>query len=84
MDHLRSAKLTKRYLLSLPGGIFVMSNLVDDLMRPLFSEYVVSPVSAREKQWQRGVSSGCSGRLCRIFKTAEQASAYLSRFIPEG
>jgi hypothetical protein len=50
MDHLRSAKLTKRYLLSLPGGIFVMSNLVDDLVRPLFSEHVVSPVSAHEKQ----------------------------------
>ena len=62
-----------------------MSNLVDDLMRPLFSEYVVSPVSARGKQWQRVVSAGCSGRLCeRIFKTAEQASAYLSKFIPKG
>ena len=83
MDHLRGAKLTKRYLLSLPGGIFVMSNLVDDLMPSFFGICGFSGFGAR-KQWQRVVSSGCSGRLCRIFKTADQASAYLSKFIPEG
>lgn len=78
MDELRSAKLTKKYLMGLPPGIFLMSNLIGPDLAPRFAEYVISPISEREKQWRKIVSLGCNGKLCRIFKMKELASAFVS------
>jgi hypothetical protein len=74
---LRSGTLTKKYLTSLPRGVFLMSNLVGKDGFSVFGEYVISPLSEREKQWQRIVSIGCNNRLCRIFKNEEKALEFV-------
>ena len=73
MNELRSAKLTKKFLMSLPKGIYLMSNLVGQDRDSVFREYVLSPLSEREKQWQKIKLAGADSRLCRLFKTENQA-----------
>jgi|BarGraNGADG00211_3_1021988.scaffolds.fasta_scaffold62740_1 hypothetical protein len=73
MNELRSAKLTKKFLMSLPKGIYLMSNLVGQDRDSVFREYVLSPLSEREKQWQKIKLAGADNCLCRLFKTEDQA-----------
>ena len=73
MNELRSAKLTKKFLMSLPKGIYLMSNLVGQDGDSVFREYILSPLSEREKQWQKIKLAGADSRLCRLFKTENQA-----------
>ena len=44
--------LTKKYLMSLPEGVFLVSNARWTPLDPLFME-TVGPLSEREDQWQR-------------------------------
>lgn len=73
MDELRSARLTKKFLMSLPKGIYLMSNIVGQDRDPVFREYILSPLSEREKQWQRIKLAEADNHLCRLFKTEKQA-----------
>jgi hypothetical protein len=73
MDELRSAKLTKKFLMNLPSGIYLMSNMVAPDRDSVFREYVLSPLSEREKQWQRIKLAGADNHLCRLFKTENHA-----------
>ena len=73
MNELRSAKLTKKFLMSLPNGVYLMSNIAATRDKAIFGEYVISPVAEREKQWARIKLAGADNRLCRIFKTENQA-----------
>jgi len=73
MNELRSAKLTKKFFMGLPSGIYLMSNLVGQDRDSVFREYVLSPLSEREKQWQKIKLAGVDSRLCRLFKTENQA-----------
>jgi hypothetical protein len=78
MDELHSAKLTKKFLMSLPNGVYLMSNLAATRNKPVFSEYIISPITEREKQWARIKLAGANNRLCRIFKTEKQAFDWIS------
>lgn len=71
------ARLSKRFFLSLPKGVFIMSNIFDAPGQPTCFESV-SPASEREKQWNRIVSLKCDRRLCSVFKNEKEAIAYLS------
>jgi hypothetical protein len=73
MNELRSAKLTKKFFMGLPNGIYLMSNLVGQDRDSVFREYVLSPLSEREKQWQKIKLVEADSRLCRLFKTEKQA-----------
>lgn len=73
MNELRSATLTRKFLMSLPSGLFIVSNLVRDDGCSMYSGYVLSPEFERAKQWDKIVSLGCNGRLCHIFKSREKA-----------
>lgn len=77
MDELRSAKLTKKFLMSLPSGVYLMSNMVAPDRDSVFRAYVLSPASEREKQWQIIKLAGADNRLCRLFKTEKQALAWI-------
>lgn len=77
MNELRSARLTKKFLLSLPSGIYLISNLAGSDGNPVFSEYVISSAIEREKQWERIREAGANNRLCRIFKNENQAFAWI-------
>jgi len=71
------ARLSKRFFLSLPKGVFIMSNIFDAPGQPTCAESV-SPACEREKQWEKIVSLKCNRRLCTVFKNEREAMAYLS------
>jgi hypothetical protein len=80
MDELHSAKLTKKFLMGLPNGVYLMSNMAATLNKSIFGEYVISPVAEREKQWARIKLAGADNRLCRIFKTEKEAINWIESF----
>src|ERR1044071_68070 len=60
-------KLTKRLLLSLPSGAFVVSNCFQS-PRSIFAEQLGSD-ETRLEAWRRGVEGGAAGRLCQVVWT---------------
>ena len=66
-------RLTKRFFMSLPEGLYISSNTYIHQGHPRFSE-PVSPPSKREQQWQRILFAGVNGRLCNVF--ASEADFY--------
>jgi len=78
-NELRSARLTKKFLMSLPNGIYLMSNLLGQSGNSIFGKYILSPLYEREKQWQRIKRVGANNHLCRLFKTESQANAWIDK-----
>jgi len=65
--HFRTYKrLTKRFLMSLEEGEFLVGNVCDHHCRPAFAENV-APRPEREKQWERIKKLGADGRVCELF-----------------
>ena len=62
-----AGKLSKRFLLGLPEGVYLVSNVMDAPGQPIFAQTVV-PVSQRLAQWQAIVDAGVNHRLCHVFK----------------
>ncbi|HLH53791.1 MAG TPA: hypothetical protein VKY92_09270 [Verrucomicrobiae bacterium] len=72
LKHLNNTnKLTKKYLMSLRAGRFLVGNVCDHHYQPSFAEHVVQP-QLRTRQWERIKARGADGRLCDLFKS-EQA-----------
>lgn len=69
--------LTKRVLLGLPEGAFVMSGVTDDSGAPLFAR-TLPPVSAREQLWGSLKASGVAQRECYVFASARDYSVFLA------
>jgi hypothetical protein len=62
------AKLTKRFLMSLPAGVFVASNVFGGPgLTPSFAEAVGDSTEARTEQWKRAVAAGAGQRSCHVF-----------------
>jgi hypothetical protein len=68
--------LTKKFLMSLPNGVFIVSN-IGAPEQPEYAEYVLSPAPERLRQWKGIVSRRCDNRLCWVFKNEEEAMAHL-------
>ena len=76
--------LTKRVLLDLPEGAFVMSGVTDESGAPLFAE-TLPPVSAREELWGSLKASGVAQRNCYVFASARDYAVFLaSNPVPDG
>jgi hypothetical protein len=71
---MKSANLTKRFLLTLPEGVFLVSNIMDAPGQPVFAE-TVRPFSHRQAQWRAILKAGADHRLCHIF---EHPAEYLA------
>jgi hypothetical protein len=67
-----SAKLTKKFLMGLPDGAFLMSNVAN--YSPFFSIYSakISPLNGREAQWKKILGVGANGRLCRVWLSGKK------------
>jgi hypothetical protein len=63
-------KLTKRFLMGLPEGVYLVSNLFIQKDKPEFAENV-SLQNERDEQWKRIVEARVNQRLCDVFKTKE-------------
>lgn len=85
----RSAKLTKKYFMELPDGLFIISNRFTPGFRPIYSDKVietrpiyaetVTRLSEREGQWKEIVKARVDQRICRVFKTKQHYKAWLSK-----
>jgi hypothetical protein len=61
-----SAKLTKKRLMGLPDGLFLVRKRMITPTKSLFAE-TIRPGPHRLDQWQRIVAVGANVRLCHIF-----------------
>ena len=68
-------KLTKRLLMRLPTGAFLVSNcqrsIGPNTVTPAFAAKVVPP-DDRERQWQQIKNCGADGRTCEVHTTSEE------------
>ena len=67
---LYSERLTKKFFLSLPCGVYLTSNVALTPGQPIFAE-TVSPVDEREAQWKRIVAVRVNNQLCNVFPTPQ-------------
>lgn len=65
---IRSRHLTKKFLLALPDGVYLVSGVGDAPGQPAFGE-TVSPLRGREAQWQRILSARVNNRSCEVFQS---------------
>jgi hypothetical protein len=63
-------KLSKRFLMQLPEGMYLVSMTLNPDCSARFEEYV-SPPSEREEQWKRIKKKGVDRRKCKIFRSKE-------------
>ena len=61
-----SGRLTKRFLFSLPDGLYLVSNVMEAPGQPMFAE-TVAPISGRTAQWQRILKAAANSRTCHVF-----------------
>jgi hypothetical protein len=62
-----AGKLSKRFLLSLPEGVYLVSNVMDAPGQPIFAQ-TVAPVAQCLTQWQAIVAARVNHRLCHVFR----------------
>lgn len=72
---IKTEKLTKRFLMELPEGAYLVSNVYEQKGKPAFAEKV-SPPPERNKQWQKIVDARANHRLCDVFKTKKEYEAW--------
>jgi hypothetical protein len=72
-----SYKLTKKYLMSLPEGFYLVSNIFKNSMQSSFAEKV-APINLRKDQWNRIIEANVHQRLCHIFETEKEYQNWLS------
>jgi hypothetical protein len=73
------AKLTKKFFMAAPEGLFLASNCMTPRGQTIFGE-VIAPVAVRQQQWERIVAVGASQRLCRIFRTSVDYLGWIAVF----
>ncbi len=61
-----SVKLTKKYFMELPEGVYLVSNVYEDKNTPAYADEV-SPLFKREEQWKKIVTAYADQRLCNVF-----------------
>ena len=69
-------KLTRKLLMSLPEGLYRVSNLTDDACGPLY-EGVVAELGVRDMQWEKIKQCGADQRHGHVFDTKEE---YVRRY----
>jgi len=66
----KRGKLSKKFLMDLKEGLYLVSNVYDSPYKPVYVEKVV-PRKAREEQWKRIVNVKANNRLCDIFPSKQ-------------
>jgi hypothetical protein len=69
-------KLTKKFLMELPDGVYIASNCSYSIGYPVFEDKV-DILSERHFQWEKIVKSGADQRLCYVFKTKSDYQKWL-------
>lgn len=69
-------KLTKKFFMQLPEGLYLASNVHYNRFQSVFEERI-AVLDRREEQWKRIVSAGASQKLGCVFKTKEDYEIWL-------
>jgi tripartite-type tricarboxylate transporter receptor subunit TctC len=68
-------KLTRKYFLGLPTGVYLVSNcykrVAPNKSTPIFYEYV-EQLAQRISQWERVKAAGADQRLCDVYRSSEE------------
>lgn len=75
-------KLTQKYLLSLPEGHWVVSNLMSRDGASIFAE-PVAPADVRHAQWKRARAAGAAQRTCHAFPSESDYRRWLGLWVPQ-
>lgn len=68
-------RLSKKFFVSLPAGLYLVSNVALAPGQPIFAKLVV-PLETREAQWKRIKEVRVDGQLCSVFQTAADYIKY--------
>ncbi len=66
-----AARLTKKYLMSVAAGSFLVSNLIDN-GESVFTETVACSVPGCLAQWDRIVNVGANQCLCYVYESKQE------------
>jgi len=75
-------KLTKKFLMGLPEGVWLISNVGDSPYEPVFAETVL-PLEEREGQWKRIVAASVSQQMCYVFPSKDDHRAWVASIVGE-
>lgn len=64
------ARLTLKFLQSLPVGYFIESNALVGPGTPVYAAFV-APVESRTDQWKQIVAAGVAQKKCEVFRSKE-------------
>jgi hypothetical protein len=73
-----NSKLTKKFFMNLPEGLFLVSNIFPTMETSVFAKET-SPFSQRLDQWKRIISVGADQRLCHVFGSKEEYEIWLNQ-----
>lgn len=80
VKELMRGKLTKKFLMDLPEGAYLVSNLFFKNNESVYAQKV-SPISRREAQWEKNVEASANQRLCYVFKIKQDYTNWLSQML---
>lgn len=75
---LNFGKLTKKFLMGLPAGVYLISSVGDSPTERCFAEYV-EDLSLREVQWKRITASQADQRQCSVFNDKKDAEEWMAQ-----
>ena len=74
------AKLTLRFLLSLPDGYVIASNCWAGPQKPAFADFV-APADSRKDQWKQIVAAGAAQRTCHVFRSNHEYNSWINGMV---
>ncbi len=78
LSPIKTTLLTKKFLMELEEGLFLVSNTHNRHGSSIYAE-VVSSVADREHQWKDIVAIHANQRLCHVFNTKEDYEVYFAQ-----
>jgi hypothetical protein len=76
-EPVKRGKLTKKFLMDLKKGLYIVSNVHHSPMQSILAESVVD-LQSREYQWKRIIEVGANGRLCYVFNSKADYEEYFN------
>jgi len=70
--------LTKKFLMQLPEGLYLVSNTHEKRFQSRFAEEIAG-LDQRKHQWKKIVAAGVSQTLCYVFKTKKDYEIWSSQ-----
>jgi len=71
-------KLTKKFLMQLPEGLYLVSNTHENRFQSKFAEEIAA-FDQKGNQWKKIVAAGVSQTLCYVFKTKKDYEIWLNQ-----